>query len=436
MMKRNAYFGVIIASAVFVLTLMLINPSAAQNDLIPDQQTVQAAVQQLFTATAQAQVYSTFSLTVDAQFHQAQTATAQPSLAPTQISSTFTATPVDVLTLTDAANILTSTVAGGETATALFDHVPDWVEQVASETVYISGGTFQMGTMAQEVQTAVDLCVNVEKGNCQLDFGTDSIPPHSVTVSPFLMERTEVTYDQYLIFLTALGTSAHTNGCNGQPCISIHDTDDGSNILFDGFHYRVLDSIRNLPVTSVTWYGADAYCRAIGRRLPTEAEWEFAARGTDGRIYPWGNEWDATRAKTSIPPNNTVGALPVGSFINGASPFGLLDMAGNVAEWVNDWYAETYYQTANASGSNPTGASSGTEKVVRGGSWDAKPFFARSVHRQSADPTKATAWIGFRCTVDAASRLIGTSTPPLTPSPTYTLPPPPITPISTSTPTK
>ncbi|MEO0563943.1 MAG: SUMF1/EgtB/PvdO family nonheme iron enzyme, partial [Chloroflexota bacterium] len=177
-----------------------------------------------------------------------------------------------------------------------------------------------------------------------------------------------------------------------------------SNISFDSQSYDVNDVINNLPVVNVTWYGAVAYCESIGRRLPTEAEWEFAARGTDGRIYPWGNgPFDTTRAKTNRPITDNpldIGAVPVASYANGASPFGLLDMAGNVAEWVNDWYGAAYYAQPDASGLDPQGPLGGTERVIRGGSWDAVPFFSRSVHRQSAVPNISEPWLGFRCAAD------------------------------------
>ncbi len=386
MAKRIGFYSVALFG-LLTMGSMMARPSAAQDDAPPDLQTVQAGVESLFTATAQAEAYSTFALTVESAFRQAQTATSTVA-QPTPIG-------LNAMTMTDAAHLLTEQAAPTLSPEELLGNL-------GSERVFVQGEQpFQMGTSPAEVAEAVDQCVNDEGGDCQLAFGEDSVPEHEVTVSSFMIERTEVTYRQYLLFLNSLGD--HRNGCDGQMCAATRLESETSNIVFDGITYTVPDIIGSHPMTGVSWYGADAYCRAIGRHLPTEAEWELAARGYDGRIYPWGNEWDPLLAKTSIPPEQP-GALPVGSFFVGASPFGALDMAGNVAEWVNDWYDPTYYQQVQASGLNPQGPVTGDvsgQKVIRGGSWDAKPFFARSVHRQSAEPLTTGAWLGFRCASDS-----------------------------------
>ena len=427
MQKRNIIYSLALA-ALLLIGLAVISPLAAQDDPIPDMETVQAGAEQLFTATAQASAYSTFALTVEAEFHRLQTATA---LVPSPTAATRTpvptATPVTVATLTNEAHLLTSTVALVETATELFGAVPFWAEEVGSELVRVDGGTFEMGTTPQEVTAAVNQCVNVEGGNCELAFGADSIPQHSVTISAFQIERTEVTYRQYLIFLAALGAGSHLSGCDAPPCVITRSENENSNIVFSGSNYVVAGVIEDFPVANVTWYGAEAYCRAIGRRLPTEAEWERAARGSDDFIYPWGNEWNPALAKTSISPDETIGALAVGSFPAGSSVYGALDMAGNVAEWVSDWYDPAFYSLPLASGLNPIGPAVATEKVVRGGSWDAKPFFARSVHRQSANPFAGYSWVGFRCATDADG---------FAPTPTARFTETPITLLPTSSPTQ
>jgi eukaryotic-like serine/threonine-protein kinase len=144
------------------------------------------------------------------------------------------------------------------------------------------------------------------------------------------------------------------------------------------------------PINCVDWSQASAYCEWAGKRLPTEAEWEKAARGTDGRIYPWGNQWDAAKANIGSP-----GTVAVGSYPAGVSPYEVHDMAGNVWEWVQDWYDGTYYRGGSVR--NPQGPSSGKERVVRGGSWVDNPWGVRVADRYWFTPGYRVDYIGFRC---------------------------------------
>jgi formylglycine-generating enzyme required for sulfatase activity len=187
------------------------------------------------------------------------------------------------------------------------------------------------------------------------------------------MDKYEVTNALYKTCVDA-GLCSQPNRLNSKTRAAYY-----GNAQFD--HY---------PVIYVDWDQAVTYCKWRGGRLPTEAEWEYAARGNDGRIYPWGNSLDITRVIYFAKDTD-----PVGSYPAGQSFFGLYDMAGNVQEWVHDWYDAHYY--LKLSPFNPQGPASGKSRVVRGGGWDGDVNGPRAARRYGGDPTYHIDNLGFRC---------------------------------------
>ncbi len=220
----------------------------------------------------------------------------------------------------------------------------------------------------------------------------NAMPLHVVYLDAFYIDRYEVTYAEYVRFLNAMG--GNELACDGFNCAAIWRPGDpdslGSHILLGEGQYEVEPGFEDIPVGYVSWYGAVAYCAWQGKRLPTEAEWEKAARGTDGRLFPWGNEWDP-RWTTYVGDVHPTGSNPLD-----VSPYGVHDMLGNEVEWVMDWYAPDYY--AYSPPQNPTGPGGGERRVHRslGGGVDSQGKIVFGL------PDRSWSWPshpggGFRC---------------------------------------
>jgi sulfatase modifying factor 1 len=210
-------------------------------------------------------------------------------------------------------------------------------------------------------------------------------PEHRVYLYAFYIDRYEVTTAHYAEFLEAMGQVRA--GYLPMFWDEINLTSDGER-----------------PVVGVSWKAAEAYCGSVGKRLPTEAEWEKAARGTDSRRYPWGNELPTIKSANYDNPFSggrfSDSLRPVDAYETGLSPYGVYGMAGNVSEWVADWYDEKYYAVSPES--NPQGPIRGRQKVFRGGSFADSAAQLKATSRDSYYPEDKGPFVGIRCARDAS----------------------------------
>lgn len=232
------------------------------------------------------------------------------------------------------------------------------------DMVLVPAGCFEMGSSDAQLTEAQASCADLYGiYGCKISFENEQ-PAHRVCITrPYWMDLTAVTNRQY-------GKSA-----------------------FFGLVYSK-NAQRTWPVESVNWQAAADFCQKRGARLPSEAEWEFAARGPDALIYPFGNEFDLAK-----PTLRKISPAPVGEKPEGASWVGALDMSGGIGEWVQDWYG-TY---SGENQSDPTGPTNEEKRILRGGNWFAHAaFLVRSAVRDPVDPDYATSVTGFRCVQDLA----------------------------------
>ena len=268
--------------------------------------------------------------------------------------------------------------------------------------VSVPAGQFEMGIKEEHIPFFVTLCQEYDQ-DCMYEMTYRlSRPSHIVKLNGYWIDQQEITNAQFAAFLNDQGNQEQ----DGAAWLSIDNPHSLIELIND--IYQPKDGYAEHPVIEVTWYGASAYCEWAGARLPTEAEWEYAARGPESLIFPWGDTFDLTRLNfcdtncekfwktedydTGYSDGYSKTA-PVGSYPEGASWCGAMDMAGNVWEWVVDWmgpYTE-FHQT------DPTGPESGTIKVIKGGAWCNAPPVFPSARRWNYAPLGSGFNVGFRC---------------------------------------
>ena len=234
--------------------------------------------------------------------------------------------------------------------------------------VYVPAGEFIMGS------NRADPTDFNQRDNVGLAYN-DARPQHKATTAAFFIDVTEVTNAQYQKYCVATGAVVPPHWKDGQ----------------------FAEGEADFPVHHVNWYEATAYAKWAGKRLPTEIEWEKTARGTEGRNFPWGSDWNPSRV------SGAEKEVAVGKSPQGVSPYGALDMAGNIAEWTSSWF-DAYPKSPT----NQRNFGDKTLKVIRGGAWVTGQMLNQSFYREVSRPQSRLALVGFRCARDAE-----TETPPL-----------------------
>jgi formylglycine-generating enzyme required for sulfatase activity len=311
------------------------------------------------------------------------TATARSTRPVSTVTTAITAEPTGTISATET-QLPTNTPTPGPTATP----APTLEPRAAAnaQMIQIPAVAFTMGL---DKYVARDLCAGIRGSQCSTDFFRDEDPEHRVTLDNFLIDPYEVT------------NAAYANCVADSSCSP--PTESGSALRAS---YYGNPEFADFPVLFVTHRAAIAFCEWRGVRLPTEAEWELAARGTNELYFPWGNSFEGNFAnfcdancredhRATRYNDGHADTAPVGSYPRARSPYGVYDMAGNVWEWTADWYDHDYYEVSPDA--NPTGPTTGSERVIRGGSWYNTGSFLHSALREYVEPNAARDNLGFRC---------------------------------------
>jgi len=267
-----------------------------------------------------------------------------------------------------------------------------------AEMVLVPAGEFIMGSDTDEL-ARLDI---------RQELVEDEIPRHRVSLDAFYIDKYEVTNAHFQQFVQATGyrTQAEREGWGWADSGDQWEKVNGANWRAPLGPDSSLAALEQHPVVQVSQEDAQAYCAWAGKRLPTEAEWEKAARGTDGRIYPWGNQFDGAQLnfcdincqrswQDQAVNDGYRYTAPVGHYAGDKSPYGAYDMAGNVREWVADWYDANYYK--HSPPRNPLGPAAGEHAVLRGGGWVNTARNVRTAFRSKLEPTQRYGYIGIRC---------------------------------------
>ncbi len=306
-------------------------------------------------------------------------------------------TPAQAEELTPPPNFESVNIADTQSLDTLETAIVDIPSADEAEMILIPAGEFLRGVSSADLAELANLCPN-----CSLKILEDAQPQTTIYLDSFWIDKTEVTNAQFSRFVDETGfrtTAERTNDYSYvqdpglRDFVYIGDADwqhpqGGNSDIVNQDYYAV---------TQISWQDANAYCEWAGKRLPTEAEWEKAARGNDGRLFPWGNR---SPHRTDLNFDFSPGYIvSVGSYFDGASPYGVLDMSGNVWEWVADYYAEDYYR--KAPDDNPQGPPNEEGRVMRGGSWASEydPYlpFVTTFYRLWNYEYISSDVLGFRC---------------------------------------